>query len=83
MIINQKQQMSILKLESWIRGLERTKPYRIMLKNGLGFYEILLIHNQYHSFDRIWAKDMEDENECQKKILQMCINFENHIKDNF
>lgn len=72
--------MSIVKLENWIRKLAQTKPYRMMIKNALGYYEIIFLYGEYHHTDKIYIKDMEDELECQKKVLAMCSYFENNFK---
>ena len=72
--------MTITALNTWLRGLENSKPYRIMLKNGAGFYELLFWYGDYHSNDRLTVKDLEDELECQKKILNMCSVFEKNMK---
>ena len=73
-------QMSFTTLSTWIRNLEGSKPYRIMLKNGAGFYEILFWYGDYHYADRIMAQDLANELECQKKILNMCSVFEKNMK---
>ena len=72
--------MTITALNTWLRGLENSKPYRIMLKNGAGFYELLFWYGDYHYNDRLTVKDLEDELECQKKILNMCSVFEKNMK---
>lgn len=72
--------MTINNLENWIKKLAETKPYRMILKNGLGFYEVVFLYNEYHFTDKLYTKDMEDELTCQKKILAMCSKFENNIK---
>lgn len=72
--------MTIVNLENWIRKLSQTKPYRLMIKNGLGFYEIVFLYGDYHYTDKIYLKDMEDELTCQKKILNMCSTFEKNFK---
>jgi hypothetical protein len=72
--------MSIENLENWIRKLSQTKPYRLMIKNGKGFYEIVFLYNEYHYSDKIYFKDMEDELLCQKKVLSMCSFFEENFK---
>lgn len=69
-----------IKLNSWVMKLAETKPYRITMKNGSGFYELVFLYNQYHYNDRIYLKDLEDELVCQKKILDMCSVFEKNIK---
>ena len=69
-----------IKLNSWIMNLANTKPYRLTMKNGQGFYEIVFLYNEYHYSDRIFPKDLEDELECQKKILNMCSVFEKNVK---
>ena len=51
-----------------------------MIKNGIGFYEIVFLYENYHFCDRLMSKDMEDELLCQKKILDMCSKFEKNIK---
>jgi len=71
---------NINSLTSWIRSLEKSKPYRIMIKNGQGFYEILFWYADYHYNDRLLFQDMEDELKCQKKILDMCSVFEKNMK---
>jgi len=68
------------KLKDWVSKLAKTKPYRVMVKNGSGFYEIVFLYGEYHYTDRIYAKDMEDELNCQKKILEMCLTFEQNFK---
>lgn len=72
--------MTIDNLENWIRKLAETKPYRMVLKNGVGFYEVVFLYNEYHFADKLYTKDMEDELTCQKKVLTMCSKFENNIK---
>lgn len=72
--------MTFVKLNDWMRKLAETKPYRLMVKNGAGFYEILFLYGDYHYTDRIYTKDMEDELNCQKKILEMCSTFEHNFK---
>lgn len=72
--------MTITKLNDWVRKLAETKPYRIMIKNGIGFYEVLFLYDDYHYTDRLYAKDLDEELKCQKKILNMCITFENNFK---
>lgn len=72
--------MTFIKLNDWVRKLAETKPYRLMVKNGAGFYEILFLYGDYHYTDRIYTKDMEDELNCQKKILKMCSTFEHNFK---
>ena len=72
--------MTITKLNDWVRKLAETKPYRIMIKNGVGFYEILFLYTDYHYTDRLYVQDMDDELTCQKKILTMCSTFEKNIK---
>lgn len=72
--------MTICNLENWIRKLSETKPYRIILKNNVGFYELVFLYGEYHYTDKLFMKDMEDELGCQKKILAMCFTFENNIK---
>ena len=72
--------MTIIKLNDWVRKLEETKPYRIMIKNGIGFYEILFLYGDYHYSDKIYPKDLDDELNCQKKILSMCVAFERNMK---
>ena len=72
--------MSMTNLNDWIRKLSQTKPYRIMVKNGLGSYEILFLYGEYHYTDKLYAKDMEDELKCQKKVLEMCSTFEHNFK---
>lgn len=72
--------MSITKLEDWVRKLAKTKPYRIMIKNGKGFYEVLFLYTDYHYTDRLYMKDLDDELTCQKKVLEMCSTFENNFK---
>lgn len=67
-------------LSTWIKKLNNTKPYRMILKNGNGFYEIVFLYNQYHYSDRITIKDTENELECQRKILTMCQVFEHNFK---
>ena len=69
-----------IKLNSWIMSLANTKPYRLIMKNGVGFYEIVFLYNEYHYSDRIFPKDLENELECQKKILNMCSVFEKNMK---
>lgn len=71
---------NISKFTAWIKGLENSKPYRIMIKNGQGFYELLFWYGEYHYTEKLWAKDMEDELECQKKVLDICRKFESNIK---
>lgn len=72
--------MTFTSLTTWIRTLEKNKPYRIMLKNGTGFYELLFWYGDYHYANKLTIKDMEDELECQKKILNMCFVFEQNMK---
>lgn len=72
--------MTLTSMTDWVRKLSETKPYRMMVKNGAGFYEIMFLYNEYHYSDRIFTKDMEDELICQKKILEMCSVFESNIK---
>lgn len=72
--------MTIYNLENWIRKLSETKPYKMVLKNGAGFYEIVFLYAEYHYSDKIYTKDMEDELTCQKKVLAMCSKFESNIK---
>jgi hypothetical protein len=67
-------------LLSWVNRLANTKPYRIVMKNGQGFYEIMFLYNEYHYNDRIFPKDMEDETKCRSKIMDMCSKFEQNIK---
>ena len=43
--------MTIVKLNDWVRKLAETKPYRIMVKNGIGFYEVLFLYGDYHYTD--------------------------------
>lgn len=71
---------NISSLTCWIRSLSNSKPYRIMIKNGIGFYEIVFLYENYHFCDRLMPKDMENELLCQKKILNMCAKFEKNIK---
>ena len=72
--------MTITKLNDWIRKLAETKPYRIMVKNGIGFYEVLFLYGDYHYTDRLYMQDMDDELNCQKKVLAMCSTFEHNFK---
>jgi hypothetical protein len=67
-------------LSNWIRKLAVTKPYRILLKNGHGFYEVEFLCNEWHHSDKIYPTDMEDEIKCQKKVLGMCMEFEKNIR---
>lgn len=71
---------NISKFTSWLKGLENSKPYRIMIKNGAGFYELLFWYGDYHFTERITVKDLEDELECQKKVLNLCSLFEKNMK---
>ena len=71
---------NISKFTSWLKGLENSKPYRIMIKNGAGFYELLFWYSDYHFTERITVKDLEDELECQKKVLNLCSLFEKNMK---
>ena len=71
---------NINNLTTWLKGLENSKPYRIMIKNGQGFYELLFWYGDYHYTDRLYAQDMENELDCQKKILNMCSVFEKNVK---
>ena len=71
---------NINNLTTWLKGLENSKPYRIMIKNGQGFYELLFWYGDYHFTDRLTAKDLENDLECQKKILNLCQIFEKNIK---
>ena len=66
-------------LVSWVGKLANTKPYRITVKNGSGFYEIVFLYGEWHYSDRLSPKDLEDELECQKLILGMCQVFERNI----
>lgn len=72
--------MTITKLNDWVRKLANTKPYRIMVKNGVGFYEVLFLYGDYHYNDRLYMQDMDDELNCQKKVLTMCSTFEHNFK---
>ena len=72
--------MTYEKLNSWIMQLANTKPYRMTLKNGNGFYEIVFLYNEYHYTDKLNFNDLEDELTCQKKVLKMCQIFEQNIK---
>ena len=36
--------MTIVKLKEKNKKLAETKPYRIMVKNGIGFYEVLFLY---------------------------------------
>lgn len=72
--------MTYEKLNSWIMQLANTKPYRMTLKNGNGFYEIVFLYNEYHYTDKLNFNDLEDELACQKKVLKMCQIFEQNIK---
>lgn len=67
-------------LNTWIKKLNNTKPYRMVLKNGNGFYEVVFLYNQYHYSDKLLLRDMDNEIECQKKILNMCNVFEKNFK---
>ena len=69
-----------IKLNTWVSELAKTKPYRLSMKNGQGFYELIFLYNEYHYSDRIFPKDLENELECQKKILNMCSVFEKNMK---
>jgi hypothetical protein len=71
---------NISKFTSWLKGLENSKPYRIMIKNGAGFYELLFWYGDYHFTEKITVKDLEDELECQKKVLNLCSLFEKNMK---
>ena len=71
---------TIINLRDWIRKLGESKPYRISLKNGIGFYEVIFLYGDYHFNERLYPNDLKDELECQKKILKMCSIFENNIK---
>lgn len=73
-------QTNFLKLNSWIKQLESTKPYRINIQNGNGFYEITFWYDTYHFSDRLSVHELEDELNCQKRILNMCSIFERNIK---
>lgn len=72
--------MTFEKLDKWLIELGKTKPYRIVLKNGRGFYELMLLYEEYHFIERIYPHDMEDELGCQKKVLDACYRFECNIK---
>jgi hypothetical protein len=69
-----------VKLNSWVMSLSNTKPYRVSMKNGKGFFEIIFLYGDYHYSDKLYVKELEDELNCQKKILNMCSVFENNIK---
>ena len=71
--------MTIDKLTNWVRKLAETKPYRISVKNGSGFYEIVFLYGEWHYSDRLSPKDLENELECQKLVLGMCQVFERNI----
>jgi hypothetical protein len=68
------------KLSIWVQQLANTKPYRMVLKKGQGFYEVVFYYLEYHYNDRIALSDMNDELKCQKKILDMCATFERNFK---
>lgn len=72
--------MTYEKLNTWFINLSKTKPYRMTLKNGHGFYEVVFLYNEYHYSGRVTPNDMEDEIKCQKKILSLCMDFERNIK---
>jgi hypothetical protein len=69
-----------VKISSWVKSLENSKPYRIMIKNGIGFYEVVFLYDDYHFSDRLALNDLNNELSCQKKILNMCAIFERNIK---
>jgi len=71
--------MTIDKLTNWVRKLAETKPYKISVKNGSGFYEIVFLYGEWHYSDRLSPKDLENELECQKLVLGMCQVFERNI----
>lgn len=75
-----KKKWSPVLLFSWIKDLEQTKPYRIVVKNGIGFSEILFLYGDYHYSDKIYNNEFEDSLECQKKVLDMCRTFESNMK---
>lgn len=72
--------MTYDKLNTWIINLGKTKPYRIMLKNGMGFYELVFLYHDFHHSEKIYQNDMKDDLVCQRKILEMCLIFEKNIK---
>ena len=72
-------QMHESKLETWIQQLSNSKPYRITLKKGQGFHEVLFWYGEYHFHDKLTPNDMNDELKCQKKVLDMCRMFEQNI----
>ena len=65
---------------SWIISLGNSKPYKIMLKNGAGFYQLIFLYDSYHYSDEISFDDLKNQIECQKKVLKMCAVFEQNIK---
>lgn len=73
-------QTNYTKLNSWIKKLESTKPYRINIQNGNGFYEITFLYDNYHFSDRLSVHELENEINCQKRILNMCSIFERNVK---
>ena len=72
--------ISATNLNSWVRNLSNSKPYRILMKNGQGFYEIMFLYGEYHYVDRVMATELNNELECQKHILNMCATFEKNFK---
>ena len=66
-------------LTDWINKLSASKPYRITLKKGHGFYDILFWYSEYHFNQRLMPTDLNDELKCQKKVLDLCSLFEKNI----
>ena len=71
---------SEVQLRTWIGELAKSKPYRITLKNGKGFYELMFMYGDYHYSNRIYPNDMNDERTLQSKVLGMCRTFECNFK---
>jgi hypothetical protein len=72
--------MNYIELNSWVKRLENTKPYKIVLKTNGGAYELVFLYGDYHYKCGISQKDSSDNGVCQKKILDMCSFFEQNIK---
>ena len=69
-----------VELESWIKRLGSSKPYRIVMKNGQGFHEVWFFYREWHYVVRISGEDMMSSLKCQKKILEACSLFEGQAK---
>lgn len=72
--------MNYEKLNTWVKQLENSKPYRIVMKNGRGFYDFTFLYGDYHYNEKLNCSELDNDIECQKKILKMCTKFEQNMK---